>query len=325
MWIFLKWLLGLVALLMLAVAAGLVAFWAPDRSVESLVERWAPPPSQFLAVGGMQVHVRDVGPRDDPHPVVLLHGTSASLHTWEGWVPELSRTRRVVSLDLPGFGLTGPFPDDTYAIGDYARFMGELMDALALPPAVLVGNSFGGQVALEVALTEPGRVHQLVLVDALAYPRASESVPLGFVLAATPGVNRLLKYVLPRDTVEQGLRDVYGDPGRVTPALVDRYYELTLRAGNRAALPKRLRHLPTEASAARLAQIRQPTLILWGGRDQLIPLAQGQRLHADIAGSQLVVFPSLGHVPHEEDPALTLAAVQAFLGQSADPAAAQSP
>jgi pimeloyl-ACP methyl ester carboxylesterase len=321
----LTWLLALVALLLLAVTAGLAVFWAPDRPVESLVERWAPPPSQFLAVGGMPVHVRDVGPRDDPHPLVLLHGTSASLHTWEGWVPELSRTRRVVSLDLPGFGLTGPFPDDTYAIGDYARFMGELMDALALPPAVLVGNSFGGQVALEVALTQPARVHQLVLVDALAYPRESESVPIAFVLAATPGLNRLLKYVLPRGTVEQGLRDIYGDPSRVTPALVDRYYELTLRAGNRAALPRRLRHLPTEASAARLAQIRQPTLILWGGRDQLIPLAQGERLHADIAGSQLVVFPSLGHVPHEEDPALTLAAVQAFLGQSADTASTQSP
>ncbi len=309
----LKWLGGLALLLALGLLATLVAFWAPDRPVETLTQRWAPPPSQFLAVAGMPVHLRDVGPRDDPHPVILLHGTSASLHTWEGWVPELSRTRRVISLDLPGFGLTGPFPDDDYDIARYAQFMGQVMDALDLPSSVIAGNSFGGQVALEVALTQPERVHQLVLVDALAYPRSAESVPLAFVLAATPGVNRILKYILPRATVEQGLRDVYGDPELVTPALVDRYYEITLRAGNRAALPKRIRHMPDEASAARLVQITQPTLILWGGRDRLIPLANGERLHRDIAGSQLVVFPDLGHVPHEEDPQATLAAVQAFL------------
>jgi pimeloyl-ACP methyl ester carboxylesterase len=309
----LKWLGALLLLGVLALAGVMVAFWAPDRSVESLAPRWAPPPSQFLAIDGMQVHLRDEGPRDDPHPVILLHGTSASLHTWEGWVPELSRNRRVISLDLPGFGLTGPFPDGEYAIGRYTRFMDQLMDALQLPPAVVAGNSFGGQVALEFALARPERVHQLVLVDALAYPRNAESVPLGFVLAATPGVNRLLKYILPRATVEQGLREVYGDPSRVTPELVDRYYDITLRAGNRAALPKRIRYMPDEASAARVAQVTQPTLILWGGRDRLIPLANGERLHRDIVGSQLVVFPALGHVPHEEDPQATLAAVQAFL------------
>ncbi len=309
----LKWLGGLALLLALGLLATLVAFWAPDRPVEALTQRWAPPPSQFLAVAGMPVHLRDVGPRSDPHPVILLHGTSASLHTWEGWVPELSRTRRVISLDLPGFGLTGPFPDDDYSTARYANFMGQVMDALQLPPSVLAGNSFGGQVALELALTQPERVHQLVLVDALAYPRNAESVPLAFLLAATPGVNRILKYILPRSTIEQGLRDVYGDPERVTPELVDRYYEITLRAGNRAALPKRIRHMPDEASAARLVQITQPTLILWGGRDRLIPLANGERLHRDIDVSQLVVFPDLGHVPHEEDPQTTLAAVQAFL------------
>jgi pimeloyl-ACP methyl ester carboxylesterase len=128
-------------------------------------------------------------------------------------------------------------------------------------------------------------------------------------------VNRLLKYILPRATVEQGLRDVYGDPSRVTPELVERYYEITLRAGNRAALPRRIRHMPDEASAARVVEVAQPTLILWGGRDRLIPLANGERLHRDIVGSQLVVFPELGHVPHEEDPQATLAAVQAFLAR----------
>jgi len=312
-----KRLMKIVAWLLLAVALALLAAlaltWAPDRPVSALTERWAPPPSTFVAIGGMQVHLRDEGPRDDPHPIVLLHGTSSSLHTWEGWVPRLSESRRVISLDLPGFGLTGPFPDGDYSPEAYTRFMGELMDAMQLPPAVLVGNSFGALVATGVAVAEPRRVHQLVLVDALAYPINPESVPLGFRLAATPGVRTLMQYTLPRAMVEASVRDVFGDPSRVTPALVDRYYEITLREGNRAALSARLGYLPSEEAALALRDIRQPTLILWGGRDRLIPPANGRRLSQDIAGSTLVTFPQLGHVPQEEDPAQSLVPVLAFL------------
>src|SRR5579871_6850233 len=102
--------------------------WAPDRSVESLKARWARPPSKFIETRGLSVHLRDEGPADDPHPLVLIHGTSSSLHTWEGWAAALKQKHRVISLDLPGFGLTGPFPDDDYRIEHYRRFMGDLLD-----------------------------------------------------------------------------------------------------------------------------------------------------------------------------------------------------
>jgi len=313
-----KRLLHVTAWLLLALAmtllVALALTWAPDRPVSALADRWAPPPSTFVAIGGMQVHLRDEGPRDDPNPIILLHGTSSSLHTWEGWVPRLSQSRRVISLDLPGFGLTGPFPDGDYSPEAYTRFMRELMEAMALPPAVLVGNSFGALVATGVATSDPGRVHQLVLVDALAYPVNPESVPLGFRLAATPGVRTLMQYTLPRAMVAASVRDVFGDPSRVTPELVERYYEITLREGNRAALSARLRHLPSEGEALALRGIRQPTLILWGGRDRLIPPENGRRLSQDIAGSLLVMFPELGHVPQEEDPSQSLAPVLTFLG-----------
>jgi len=140
-------------------------------------------------------------------------------------------------------------------------------------------------------------------------------VPIGFVLASIPGVNRLLEYTLPRFMVEDSVANVFGDPSRVTPALVDRYYDLNRRAGNRAALPRRFADLPSEASATRWVRILQPTLILWGGRDRLIPPDNGARLSRDIAGSRLVVFPELGHVPQEEDPAATVAVVSAFLAE----------
>ena len=310
----LKFLIGFATAAALLLAALTAIYWAPDRPVSELTGRWAPPPSQFIPIEGMQVHVRDEGPRDDPSPILLLHGTSSSLHTWEPWAKVLREKHRVISVDLPGYGLTGPFPDGDYRLAHYTRFIGELLDRLDVRHAVVAGNSFGGQVAIELALATPARVDKLILVDALAYPRDSTSVPIGFRIAQMPGLNILMQYMLPRRIVEDSVRNVMGDPSKVTPALVDRYFAMTVRAGNRASLPARFTFLPTEQSAARIARISKPTLILWGGRDRLIPPNNGDRLHRDIAGSQLLVFPALGHVPQEEDPAATVAAALRFLG-----------
>ena len=304
----------LAAALALGLAQLLAAYWAPSRPLDELKARWAPPPSTFLAIDGMQVHLRDEGPRDDPAPILLLHGTSDSLHTWDGWVPPLVQSgRRVIRVDLPGFGLTGPFPGGDHGIAAYPRFLSHLLDALGVQRVSVAGNSFGGQVALELALAEPERVERLVLVDALAYPRSATKVPIGFVVASLPGVNRVMDYVLPRSLVEGSVRSVYGDPSRVTPALVDRYYELSLREGNRAALRNRFGDLPDEADAQRVKRLRLPVLLLWGGQDQLIPIAASDRFLADIPGSRRVVFPGLGHVPHQEDPQATVVPVLDFL------------
>ena len=301
-------LLGLLALL----AAGVAASWAPDVPVQALKSQWAPPPSQFMPVLGMQVHVRDEGPRDDPLPIVLLHGTSASLHTWDGWAQALRGQRRVIRFDLPAFGLTGPDPLEDYSIAAYVRFVTAVMDQLQVPRFVLAGNSLGGQVAWETAAALPQRVQRLVLVDAGGYAFKPESVPLAFWIARTPGVRRLMEYTLPRPVVERSVRNVYGNPALVTPELVDRYVAMTLRAGNRHALALRMDQR-LAGDEARIKSLHVPTLVLWGGRDHLIPLDSARRFASDIAGAQLVVFDDLGHVPHEEDPARTVAALRRFL------------
>ena len=301
-------------LLVLVSLVGAVAWnWAPDRPVAELKPRWALPPSQFVALDGMLVHLRDQGPRDDPAPIVLLHGTSASLHTWEGWVAALQTKRRVISLDLPGFGLTGPFPDGDYRMAHYSAFLAKVLDHLQVERAVLAGNSFGGQLAWHFALDHPQRVTQLVLVDAAGYPRNATSVPIGFRLAQIPALAPLMDNLLPRAMISSSIRNVYGDPSQVSDALIDRYYELTLRAGNREALRQRFIQSDDGQAYTRMAEIKVPTLILWGMRDQLIPPDNAERFKRDIAGSQLVTFDSLGHVPQEEDPASTVAALLAFL------------
>lgn len=297
----------------LLVAGYVALYWAPDRPVHDLAARWAPPPSTFIQLEGMSVHARDEGRRDDPVPIVLLHGTSASLHTWDGWVRALEGRRRLIRVDMPGFGLTGPSPTGDYTIGSYVRFVTAVLDHFGVAHCVLAGNSFGGWVAWEIALAEPGRVDALILVDSAGYAIRSQSVPIAFRVAKIPLLGRLMEVTLPRSLVESSVRNVYGDPDKVTPALVDRYYELALRAGNRAALAQRFAQAPAGVDESRIRGLGVPTLVLWGGRDQLIPAEYGGLFERDVAGSRLVIFDDLGHVPQEEDPARTVAVVETFL------------
>lgn len=308
------WALRLAGLGLLALALLIAAFRAPERPLESLVARWAPAPSDFLDLDGQLVHYRDEGPRGDPLPIVLMHGTAASLHTWEAWVTALkAQNRRVISFDLPGFGLTGPSIRDDYSDEAYITFVLALLDRLKLPRVVLGGNSLGGQIAWELATERPERVAALVLVDAGGLAVTPESVPLGFRLARLPGVRSLAQGLLPRRVVEDSVRNVYGNPARIKPGVMDRYFELTLREGNRAALVQRFQQLRPGYYANRLPALRQPTLILWGARDRLIPPANAEVFARNIAGSRLVMFDSLGHVPHEEDPQATMVELAGFL------------
>ncbi|MCL1633954.1 alpha/beta hydrolase [Luteimonas sp. SX5] len=310
---FLTW-VGVVASVPVALAGvGICMAWAPDRPVDTLKARWAPAPSKFIDINGMKAHVRDEGPRDDRLPIVLLHGTSASLHAWDGWVAALKERRRVIRVDMPGFGLTGPTPDGKYNIGIYTDFVARLMDQMGVEQAVVAGNSFGGYVAWKMAIDHPQRVSKLILIDAAGYYYKAQSMPIAFKLAQIPALKPLMANLLPRRMIESSVRNVYGDPSRVTPELIDRYYELTLREGNRAALRGRFAQSKGGEFEAQIKQVKQPTLIIWGGQDKLIPPDTADRFHKDIAGSRLAVFDGLGHVPHEEDPKGTVAAAQAFL------------
>ena len=309
----LKLISGVIVIVLLASAGMVAATWEPDRSVAELSERWAPPPSQFINVNGQQVHLRDEGPREDPLPIVLLHGTSASLHTWDGWVAELSKTRRVIRFDLLGFGLTGPAADGDYQIEAYVDFVIDVMDAIKVDQFILGGNSLGGSIAWRTASAHPQRVEKLILVDSGGYPFKADSMPIAFVISQTPVLNQIMEYTLPRSAVEASVKDVYGDPSLVTTELVDRYFDLALREGNRGALRERFAQLEYADHSDLVRNLRQPTLVLWGSEDHLIPTSIAKRFEADLPHGKLVMFDGLGHVPHEENPTSTVAEVIRFL------------
>jgi len=306
---------SLYLLLTLAVFLGIYLYsnLAYDKSVTELSKRWAPEPSKFLNVAGMNIHYRDEGPKSDKAPIVLIHGTSASLHTWDGWVEELKAQRRVIRFDLPAFGLTGPDPQNNYTIEHYAEVVIAVLDKLKVDNSLLAGNSLGGYIAWATAVFYPDRVSKLILVDASGYPYDPESVPLAFKLSQNPIASRLLKNVLPKSLVEKSIKNVYGNPDLVTEELVNRYYELSLREGNRSALKARFEQTLPGALIEKIHTINVPTLLIWGRKDRLIPLKFGKQFEQEIVNSELIVFDDLGHVPHEENPQATVSAVLKFL------------
>ncbi len=311
--IFSRILAGLFIILIVAMGALFAIGYAPDVPVATLEARWATPPSKFIDLAGMRVHIRDEGPRDDATPIVLIHGTSASLHTWEGWARELKANRRVISFDLPGFGLTGPSPDENYTISAYVRFMALLLDQLGIQKCVIAGNSLGGNIAWAAARALPDKIEKLILLDSSGYPPQSTSVPIAFRLARVPVVNKVAAVLLPRPLIKASLQTVYGDPAKVSPELVDQYFDMAVRPGNRRALIQRFIQSDRGADAAKIAEVKASTLIMWGRLDRLNSVDSAERFHRDIAGSKLVIFDDLGHVPQEEDPKRTVEAAKAFL------------
>jgi len=279
-----------------------------------LVKKYGGPPSQFTEIEGMKVHYRDEG---HGAPLVLVHGTASSLHTWDGWTSRLSGGRRIVRLDLPGFGLTGPAADRDYRVARLARVVVVLMDQLGIARADIAGNSLGGRVGLTLALEFPTRVRRLILVDSAGLS-GHRPAPL-FALARIPVLNVVLRMATPRMFVAHNVKQVYGDPSRVTDALVDRYYDLTRGEGNRRAFVDRVSGAVDPELDARLSELHLPVLVMWGERDRWIPLAFGRRLHDGIAGSKLVTYPDAGHVPMEEIPDRTASDAEAFLTDPQNP------
>lgn len=308
-----KYLIYLLLTFIILLAVFIYSYKVDDKPLAELTQRWAPPPSQFVNIAGMNIHLRDEGPKTDEEPIVLIHGTAASLHTWDGWTDALKTERRVIRFDLPAFGLTGPEPKNDYTIERYAEVVVAVLDHLNIKKSVLAGNSLGGYIAWATAIFYPERVAKLVLVDASGYPFESESVPIAFKISANPIASVILKDFLPKFLIEKSVKNVYGNPELVTDEVVERYYQLSLRAGNRAALQQRFKQTQPGALAAKVSSINVPTLIIWGGKDKLIPPALGKQFEQDISNSKLLIYPDLGHIPHEEDPQTTVLAVQEFL------------
>ncbi|MFM7154555.1 MAG: alpha/beta fold hydrolase [Bacteroidota bacterium] len=291
-----------------------IAWWLfrnthSDIPAEQLKAVYAGSDSKFVAVYGMQAHCRITGEGD---PVVLLHDAQSSLHTWDGWIDTLRPHYKVVCVDLPGFGLTGPHPRGSYSAFMYAEFLDSLAEKLGLERFHLAGNGLGAQIAWQYASEKPQKVNKLILMNAPGFEEKSKT-PMDY-LSSTPVVNRLLWRITPESGIRIFLEKIYADDKEVTDTLVKRHFDLLLHPGNRKAYTDRASvkdNRPPVMSFIR--EIKAPTLIVWGAEDAVISPEHAYQFHQNIPGSALRIYPNTGHWPQEENPERTASEARAFL------------
>jgi pimeloyl-ACP methyl ester carboxylesterase len=300
-------------LLVLVAVFGYWCFGQPDIPRATLEAKYAVPPSQFIALpDGARVHFRDRGPRD-AEAIILLHGSNDSLFTWEPWATRLSDTFRIVTVDLPGHGLTGAVPAPDYSEEGMVKFVGDFADALRIRSFTLGGNSMGGRIAARIAEEHPERVSHLILVDAGGFgARRSPVLTAVFKIASVGVIARPLLHIAPRWLMVQGVNRAVVRRDKITEQRIDSLWDLNHMEGTRDATIARFRN-DNSSVQDHVREISVPTLILWGKEDRALSVAAAGEFHAAIRNSKLVVYPNTGHLPQEEVAGESAADVRSFL------------
>ena len=272
--------------------------------------------SKFMPIMGMQVHYRDEGNSQDSIPLVLIHGTSSSLHTWEKVTAILNDSsygnKRVITLDMPAFGLTGPNPENKYSYENFTAVIDSLLINLKVNACMIGGNSLGGGIAWHYTVAHPNKVTKLILIDASGYPKKNEKGSPGFIIAQIPIINNLLLYITPKSLVQKSLEDVYYNKSLLEQSTVTRYHDFLLCAGNRKAALSLFKNKIAQ-NPELIKTIQTPTLILWGREDGLISVDTVPLFNQDIKNSNVVILDKVGHVPNEEAPKAVADAIYNFI------------
>ncbi len=310
--------------LLALVACAAIFLRTPDTDPAAMEAKYKNEFSHFAeGANGLRVHYRDEGDPDGV-PIVLLHGNSATLHSWEPLAERLGGKYRVITLTLPGHGLTGPNKDGDYsatAMGDAVTLVAA---ELGLDRFVIGGNSMGGWISWRYALAHPGKIDALILIDSAGMPlREGEEPPplnLGFRLLQHPAGRFLMNHYTPRIAVRRSLLQTMETDAIVTDEMVDRYWELLRMPGNRKAAGERWIVDREMEYADRIGEITAPTLIIWGTEDQLIYPSAAQTFAERMPDADAVIYDGVGHIPMEEAPDRTAGDIDSFLEYAFRPA-----
>ncbi len=284
--------------------------WTPDKTEQVLLQSYSRPGTARLMVQQQPVFVQDSGLREAP-AILLLHGFGASLQAWDDWAPALEKNLRVLRIDIPGFGLSGPAVNQDYSdAADVARVIA-VMDQLGVQQVIVAGHSMGGRIAWNLAAAHPERVSKLVLISPDGFPDPNAKSDKTYEVPALLG---LLPYSLPQWALRMGgVAPAFADDSQLTPQMMQRYHDMMLAPGVRTALLERMRQTRNSDPVVRLQSIKAPTLLIWGEKDAFIPVSNAQDYLKAMPQAKLVTLPGVGHVLHEEAPQASVQAVLDFL------------
>lgn len=307
-----KFLLKLLLVLLIVLGGVTAFFWTKDTNPDEMHAKYGGEQAQYVEATGMKIHYRVSGP--DTAPVLIfIHGTSASLHTWDRLRASLENEYRVIAYDQPGHGLTGPHPERDYTSRGMHQALSAIYTAEKINQATLIGNSMGGWVAWSFALDFPDQVERLVLLDSSGFPFPEEAeMNLGFKIMQSDFGRILMKRITPRSMVAKSLYDTVSKTDFIDDAEIDRYWELLRYPGNREAAGDQF-HANRKDRSGELKNIQQPTLILWGEEDQLVPVEEAYKFQQEVPTNQLIIYPGVGHLPMEEVPAQVAEDIRSFM------------
>jgi pimeloyl-ACP methyl ester carboxylesterase len=284
--------------------------WTPDKSKAELEKTYGSSKNAYVSALGVNLHYQDTGPSKNATPILFLHGFGASLQTWDTWAQALSDDYRVISVDLPGFGLTGEDPSGIYTDQRSVEVLEAFLKELNIPKVVLVGNSMGGKFAWQFAARYPNQVSKLVLISPDGY--ASPGIEYG-KKTEVPAIADLYRYFFSKMFLVMNLKPAYANPNTLNDALVNRYYDLMLAPGVRGAILGRMQQTVLQDPVPSLSSIQVPTLLIWGEKDAFIPISNSNDYLKVMPNAKRVSLPNIGHLPQEEQPSIGLAALKDFL------------
>ncbi len=266
---------------------------------------------EFIALGdGTQIHfIRRGNPTGSP--VILIHGLLSSALEWKWTLDALAPTHRVWAIDLIGFGYSSRVIEPCYSFKYYAGAVREFLDAQGVTQATLVGHSMGGGIALQCALDFPERIARLVLLAPSVYSfRWMNAIRFARHLPYLPrAVTRFISHPrVNRFALRTALDERHWDEEMLAARL-----RCSRVRGSGAALLA-MSQSPLATSLPReFGEIAQPTLVIWGDRDPLLPVRYGQALVRELPNAELVILQGAGHVLHEEFPDVVNPLISRFL------------
>jgi pimeloyl-ACP methyl ester carboxylesterase len=274
-----------------------------------------------IDIGGTPVNYVDLGEQGDSRPIVFVHGLSGQWQNWLENIPRFAEQRRVIALDLPGFGMS-PMPREPITIDLYGRVVAELCERLDLGPVVLVGNSMGGYVAAEAAIDAPEAVERLMLVSAAGISQGD--VPLGTALRAGKVLGLATRASLAQRRSQMArpalrhwiLSLVVRHPTRLRPDIA---FEGLLKGSGKPGFLDALGACINYDFRDRLPEIACPTLVVWGREDAIIPVADADTYVELIPGSRKLIFEDTGHVAMVERPIAFNDELEKFLDYEVSP------
>lgn len=289
-------------LLLLSLVIALVVMKTPDTNREQMLAKYGQGAIKVDDGLGGRIYYRDQGLSDGP-VLLLLHGGNSSMQTWNGLVNVLADSYRIISFDLYGHGITGKQPNNDYSASAQIDGAIKVLDAAGVDQAVWVGNSMGGWLTWRAALAVPDRISGVVLVDASGAQGGQEpELYLAAKLIKSPVMQTIGEYITPRFIIKNTIEGSYADNSKITDQLIDQYWELFRFPGNRAAIAHRVNMSREPEVWNQINEIKQPTLLMWGEQDVIVPFSDAVLFKEKILDSELVSYPNASHLPMEELP-----------------------